>query len=100
MASDDGLGDFGYAGPIISGPAGVAGSSGSYRRFQDQWHGSNVTGFTASDIDVTGVPFPILQQFPVAIYFYSDGTKPSDVHCVPDGAARTNGRGTIANLFA
>ena len=51
----DGLGDFGYAGPIISGPAGVAGSSGSYTvDFKTNGTASNVTGFTASDIDVTG----------------------------------------------
>ena len=51
----DGLGDFGYAGPIITGPAGVAGSSGSYTvDFKTNGSASNVTGFTASDIEVTG----------------------------------------------
>ena len=51
----DGLGDFGYAGPIITGPAGVAGSSGNYTvDFKTNGSASNVTDFTASDIEVTG----------------------------------------------
>ena len=49
------MGDFGYAGPIITGPAGVAGSSGNYTvDFKTDGTASNVTGFTASDIEVDG----------------------------------------------
>ena len=100
----DGLGDFGYAGPIITGPAGVAGSSGSYTvDFKNSGVDANVTGFTASDIEVTGGSVSNFTAVSGSKYTFTVTAQnvPSDVSIrVSDGAATdANGRGTVSNIF-
>ena len=100
----DGLGDFGYAGPIITGPAGVAGSSGNYTvDFKTNGSASNVTGFTASDIEVTGGAVSNFNAVSGSQYTFTVTAQnvPSDVSIrVLDGAATdANGRGTVSNIF-
>ena len=99
----DGLGDFGYAGPIITGPAGVAGSSGDYTvDFKTNGTASNVTGFTIADVEVEGGAVSNFDAVSGSQYTFTltANNVPSDVTIrIPDGAATdTNGRATIANL--
>jgi hypothetical protein len=99
-----GLGDFGYAGPIISGPAGVAGSSGTYTvDFKTNGTASNVTDFTASDIEVTGGAVSNFTAVSGSQYTFTVTAQnvPADVSIrVSDGAATdSSGRGTVSNIF-
>ena len=75
-----------------------------HRRFQDQWYGFQCYWFTASDIDVTGGAVSNFTAVSGSQYTFTvtAQTVPSDVTVrVPDGAATdSNGRDTIANLFA
>ena len=100
----DGLGDFGYAGPIITGPAGVAGSSGNYTvDFKTNGSASNVTDFTASDIEVTGGAVSNFTAVSGSQYTFTVTAQnvPADVSVrIPDGVATdSSGRGTVSNIF-
>jgi hypothetical protein len=100
----NGLGDFGYAGPIITGPASVAGTSGNYEiNFKLGSSAANVTGFSASDISVPGASVSAFNVVSASKYTFkvTPQAVPSTVIIgVATGAANlANGRPTIANNY-
>ena len=98
----NGLGDFGYAGPIITGPASVAGTSGNYQiDFKLGNSAENVTGFSASDISVPGASVSAFTAVSASRYTFTvtpQAVPSTVIISVPTGSANaTSGRPTIAN---
>ena len=100
----NGLGDFGYAGPIITGPASVAGTSGNYQiDFKLGNSAENELGFSASDISVPGASVSAFTAVSASRYTFTvtpQAVPSTVILSVPTGAATaSSGRPTIANNY-